>query len=151
MILDSLKNYVLYKNISPFFMEAFDFLKSNKLNKIKAGNYEIKGNDVFVKIRDYETKNKDLAVWESHRDYIDIHYVIDGAEYIGYSNIFEMKKKEYIIEKDQFVLQGLGDYFILNKGFFSIFFPCDAHMPAVHLYKPKKVKKAIIKVSCKHL
>lgn len=146
MIIDVLKNAQLYYGLNQNFSTAFKFLYENDFNKIKPGDYEIGGNKIYVKVKEYDTKTGKKDYWEAHRQYIDIQYIAEGEEYIGYSNINKMRECQYIEEKDQIVLEGQGDFFKIEKDFFTILFPQDAHMPAVAMGKPLSVKKIIIKV-----
>ena len=144
MIIDLLKNNSLYSNI--LFVDAFNFLKKKDLLILEVGDYKINGDMVFAKVREYDTKDRNKAKWEAHKKYIDLHYIVSGTEHIGYAITNEMQNISYIEEKDQMVLDGTGDFFKLKEGYFSIFYPYEAHMPAVFFDKSEYVKKIIIKI-----
>lgn len=146
MIIDLFKNNSFYNNINHLFIDAFNFLKKKDLLTLEIGDYEINKDIIFAKVREYETQNKNKARWEAHKKYIDLHYVVSGTEYIGYAQANEMQKINYIKEKDQQVLGGIGEFYKLKCGYFSILYPHEAHMPAVFLDKPEYVKKIIIKI-----
>jgi len=44
------------------------------------------------------------------------------------------------------LLEGDGSYLVVKEGCFVVFFPEDAHMPALAVTQPEKVKKVIVKV-----
>jgi YhcH/YjgK/YiaL family protein len=146
MIIDSLKNYSTYIFINRYFEKAFEFIKNNSFNFPLPGDYEIEGRSLYSLVRVIETKPKTAGNWESHIDYIDIHYVFAGEEYIGYANIENMSINEYLNDKDKYVLNGDGDLIKISKSSFAIFFPQDAHMPGIRSGNNEIVKKIIIKV-----
>ncbi len=87
------------------------------------------------------------GVFETHKKYIDIQYVYDGTEVIGYADIDTLKvTKEYDAEGDYALHEGEGVFFTLKPGDFAVFAPMDAHMPGCGDGKSKKV---IIKVPVK--
>jgi YhcH/YjgK/YiaL family protein len=99
-------------------------------------------------VSEYTVKPEESGVWEAHRQYIDIQYILKGEEKIGYGHIDSFKTvNEYDIDKDVTILSGNGDFFHLNKGFFAIFFPEDVHMPCiVSNIEVQDVRKVIFKV-----
>jgi YhcH/YjgK/YiaL family protein len=146
MIFDYYENAYLYLAINKFFKEAFNFIRDNVLNNIEIGDYKIDKDFIFAKVREYETRTEKESSWESHKNYIDIQYLISGKEYLGYSNIDKMKKEYYQNDKDTLVLTGKGNFLIMDNNSFAILFPQDAHMPGVMIYKQEIVKKVIIKI-----
>jgi YhcH/YjgK/YiaL family protein len=146
MIFDDYKNAYLYRTINSFFEEAFNFINTNDLNRINTGDYEINKDLIFAKVRQYETKSEKKSSWESHKNHIDIQYLVSGKEYLGYSNINNMKQNHYQKDKDNLILSGMGDFLMMEKNSFAILFPQDAHMPGVLIDKKEIVKKVIIKI-----
>ena len=146
MIIDFLKNYSSYLAVNQSFNEAFSFIFKNLSKFPKTGDYEINGRIVYSLVRDIETKHFKEGIWEAHKEYIDIHYIFEGEELFGYSNISKMNINEYVKEKDKFVLSGEGDLIRISTGSFVIFFPQDAHIPGIRSNNFEKVKKIIVKV-----
>ena len=81
MIKDKLKNAKTYYNLGENLKKGLLWLEKNDLEKLADGRYEIDGDKVFASIQTYETK--DDANYESHRNYIDIQYMINGCEKIA--------------------------------------------------------------------
>ena len=66
---------------------------------------------------------------------------------MGYTNISETTiSEEYNEEKDVMFLNGKVDKLLANNKTFLIFYPQDAHMPALSVEQPQYVKKAIFKI-----
>ena len=60
--------------------KAFAFLRDNDLEKLELKRYDLDGNNLYVTISEYNTKNPEDAKFEAHKKYIDIQYVISGSE-----------------------------------------------------------------------
>lgn len=56
--------------------------------------------DVFVSVDEYRTKKKEDVLFESHRRYIDLQYVMEGEEYIGFSRYPVKEVVPYNVERD---------------------------------------------------
>lgn len=145
MIIDSLDNADKYIALHKDFKLVFDFLKQNDLNKLECGRHELRGNEVFFNLQEYETKP--VQKLEAHKKYIDIQVVASGEEYMGYTNIENTTPlEEYSEEKDVMFLNGDVDKVKADNRTFLIFYPQDAHMPALAVNEPQQVKKAIFKI-----
>ena len=84
---------------------------------------------------------------EAHREYLDIHYCIDGFEAIGYADIASLEQvTEYNARQDYLLLNGDMSKLVLGKGEFCIVFPEDAHAPGMCVGSAKNVKKAVVKI-----
>lgn len=145
MIIDNLGNAEKYIPLHKDFKLVFDFLKSNDLTKMECGKHELRGNEVFFNLQEYETKQTQKL--EAHKKYIDIQVVAIGEEYMGYTNIEKTTLSEnYNEEKDVMFLNGRVDKVLADNKTFLIFYPEDAHMPALSVDEDKYVKKAIFKI-----
>ena len=110
-----------------------------------AKNIQIKGEEVFFNLDEYETKPTQKL--EAHKKYIDIQVVVTGEEYMGYTNIENTTvTEEYDEKRDVLFLDGNVDKVLATNKNFIIFYPEDAHMPALSVTEPQKVKKAIFKI-----
>lgn len=146
MIVDNIKNVKRYFCLGKRFDTALEYLKSTDFSKFDAGDYDIDGKNIYMLIRDYSTKTKEECEWEAHKKYIDVQYVAEGGEMCGYSDVSFLKEKSFVKDKDRLELEGNGDFIKLEKGFFIILFPEDAHMPGVTFDKPSNVRKVVLKV-----
>jgi YhcH/YjgK/YiaL family protein len=148
MISDTLKNRHLYAAISPRIKAALDYLAKTDFSAMEPGRIEIDGTNLYILVQNYDSLPKEQGKWECHRKYIDIQYIAEGIEQIGFTNIDNMNvTTEYNPEKDVAFLSGKGDYVTLVKGSYGIFFPQDAHQPKIAPNNtPGKVKKVVIKI-----
>jgi len=146
MVIDHLKNASCYYGLNARFKRAFDFLREKDFSKMDPGKYEIDGLDIYALVATYETKPKNKGTWEAHQRYIDIQYLAEGMEMVGYAPIEEMVSRDYQEAEDYLTLEGEGDFIILRQGNFAIFQPQDAHMPGLAANSPQAVKKIIVKV-----
>ena len=148
MIKDNLENAEIYFNISKNLQKGFEWLINSPLENLTDGKYLIEGENIFANIQSYETKDK--APFEAHRKYIDIQYMVKGCEKIGITNYKNCKTEiEYNSEKDIEFLQcntTKKDFLTLNEKEFMVFFPQDAHCPALSIEENQFVKKIIVKV-----
>jgi biofilm protein TabA len=148
MVLDRLDNAAAYQALFPRLRQAFDFLRSADLAGLPQGRHDVAGNDLFALVQEYRTKPDSEGFWESHRKYIDVQYVVAGAERMGYANLATLSVRQpYDADKDLLILDGSGDFFTVGAGMFTIFAPQDAHMPCLAVGEPAAVRKVVIKVA----
>ena len=147
MITDKISNAKQYMSISPRIKKALEFINSNDLQAMEVGRYDIDGDNLFLLIQSYVPKTLEVAKCEAHKSYIDIQYVIDGSERMGYGPIEDMVVTEaYNPDKDVVFVEFSGDLINYDKGMFAIFFPQDGHMPGVQRPGCNLVKKAVFKI-----
>ncbi len=148
MIKDKLINADTYYGLSNSIKAGLEWLRSADLVNIKDGQYFIDGNRIFVNVQSYETKKE--ASFEAHRKYVDIQYMIKGAEKIGIADYSSCTPiTEYDKDKDiEFLnFNNFPSFLPLREGEFMIFYPQDAHLPSLDLDKKLFVKKAVVKVA----
>ncbi len=147
MIIDRINKASLYYSIHPKFKQAFEYIQQIDADSIPAGRYEIDGESLYALIQEYNTKLKEQGVWEAHRRYIDLQYVVQGAEGIGYANIYHLQQDEYQASKDFLPLHGEGNLVTVRSGSFVLLFPEDAHMPGMAVGASAPVKKVVLKIA----
>ena len=129
--------------------KAFEFLMRPDLASLAPGKYPIVGDDVFATISDDPLKELPQSNFEDHHNYIDLHYVIDGAEKIGYAPFSSMTSvvTPFDDAKDIGYYQfNSGTYYTATPSNFFLFFPADAHRPHLKLDGYTKAKKLVIKI-----
>lgn len=150
MIFDNQKNAQIYFSLCPKIQKGLEFLLQKNLKILPVGKYEISGDEIFALVQEYETKES--AKFEAHRKFIDIQFIIDGAETLGVCEISncnqstgydEVRDLEFFNSYNEFA----ANFFTANEGDFAIFFPNDAHMPALSVKNKSKVKKVVVKVA----
>ncbi len=148
MILDQLKNASLYYPLSPRLEQALRFLEETDFGACEPGTrFELDGSRVYALVQQFETKPPEQGVWESHRQYIDIHYLLEGQERLGYASLCHMEPVEYDEGKDFQVLEGQGDFFDACPDTFAVFMPEDVHMPGMAVEAPAPLRKVLVKIA----
>ncbi len=127
--------------------KAFAFLRDSDLTKLKPGKYAIDGTNAYATITEAPSKEFDKSAWESHRNFIDLQYVIKGEEKIGVAPVATATvTKPYSDANDSANYTADGTYYIAKPGTFFLFFPADAHRPNIKVDGYDVVKKLVIKI-----
>ncbi|MBP1990116.1 YhcH/YjgK/YiaL family protein [Paenibacillus eucommiae] len=146
MILDHIANAGLYTELGERLATALDFLKKDAYSR-EPGRYDIDGNSVYALVQHNDNPANSLEYWEAHQRYIDVHYIFEGAERLGYAHLSQMAVTQpYDQEEDYLLLKGNGSFFELQEGSFAIFYPEDVHMPGLSAVEGKPFKKVVVKV-----
>jgi len=147
MIIDKIENANLYKNLGDRIQKSFDYIKQTNLKNLKPGRYDIDGDNIFALISEYQTKPEAEGKLEAHRKYIDVQFVIEGEELMGYAPLGNQEILEpYKEENDIIFYKGEKVFIKVPEGMFAIFFPEDVHMPGIQVEKKSLVRKLVIKV-----
>ena len=150
MIFDNKKNLKTYWGINQNLDTALNYMESHSLENLEPGRYDVDGDKVYVLIQEKDTRPAGVAKWEGHKNYVDIQYLLKGAEALGSQDADALKVSvPYNAEKDIVFFEdnGKGSFLHANPGDFAVFFPTDANMPLrAEGDKPAPVKKAVIKV-----
>ncbi len=132
MILDDLINCNRYANQHPLFSKAFDFLLSPNLDKLENGKHEIDSDNIFAIISRNGNSISENPKMESHKKYIDIHFVLKGYDRVGWKTISDCEGSigTFNVE-DDYILYHENDYLTMNlsKNKFLIVYPEDVHVP----------------------
>jgi YhcH/YjgK/YiaL family protein len=150
MILDRLENASMYRPLGKTIAAALDYLRQADFSKVPDGRHELDGQRLYVMVQRYETKPLADTIWEAHRKYIDVQYVIQGEERIGYACLRSgmTPTVPYDGENDVVFYGATGDFFALRSGDFAIFTPHDIHAPGLALTScgpMGTVRKAVVK------
>ena len=148
MIIDDLANTALYEKLHPLFPQAFAHLRKLAAQEdLPDGRIELDGERIHAGMTRRDGKPADEARVEAHRRYIDIQYVVDGADRIGWMPVSDCHQPEgYNDEKDvEFYADRPDLWFDLAAGQFAVFFPHDAHAPMANEGRP--IVKIVIKVA----
>ncbi len=147
MIIDRIENSLPYYALHPKFKAAFEYLGQIDIHSISVGRHEVDGDSIYALVQEYNTKLKEDGKWEAHRRYIDLQYVVQGAEGMGYANIHHLNQGEYDASKDFLPLFGEGSQVTLKSGCFVLLFPEDAHMPSMAIGEPAFARKIVLKIA----
>lgn len=134
-----------------YFKCALEFLEKVQKEGIADGRYEILGDKVYANVESYETRVFANTRYEAHKNYIDIQYMISGAEEIGVAdeNVLDVEE-DYDPDRDIafYKESSAGKRYSITDGQFLVFFPEDAHRPCIAVNEtPAKVQKMVIKIA----
>jgi len=147
MIVDRLENAHLYQGLGAPIHKALEYLRNTDFSSLAAGTHEIDGKQVYAIVNDYETQIYEAQAFEAHRKYLDVQYLAQGEELIGYAPYTgQTPTQEYHEEHDYALYQGEPDFIHMQQGMFAIFFPTDLHMPGMGK-AVSPVRKVVVKVA----
>lgn len=147
MILDTLREAGRYASMHPGFAQAFEFLSSAALAELEPGKHELDGERLFAIISHDPGRGRQAAKLESHRKYIDIQYVVQGTDEMGWRPLAACTHIEtpYDATRDiGFFADAPESWIPVPAGRFVIFWPTDAHAP---LAAQGELIKAVMKIS----
>ena len=147
MIFGNLQNLGEYPFLDAQIRECFAYAEAHDLMGFEKCSHAIDGERLFVNIVEYTTTTPENRFWEAHRDYLDLHLMLRGAEQIDLNFIQNMEQKEYIPQDDFLPMDGeKNSAVILRDGDFLVCYPSDGHRTAVAVGEPAAIKKAIFKI-----
>lgn len=103
----------------------------------------------YLDVHTYKTAPAERCVWESHRNTVDLQYVIEGSELVDYAPVDTLgDPTSYAPEQDR--LEYAADVHVsrlhLPAGRWAIFFPGDGHRPMIRTEQHTSVLKAVVKI-----
>ena len=148
MIVDNLNNCALYEKVHKDFAKVFEVLKKIATGA-QADRIVLDEGNVWINAPFVASVTDEPKLYEAHREFIDIHYVISGAERFGCANVNCLETtKEYNTVDDYELLTGKEECIILREGDFCIVFPQDAHIPACQKVGNGELKRVVAKIRC---
>ena len=105
--------------------------------------------DIFAIEQVYMNREFHLCKYESHKKYIDLHYIAQGEEMHYVSNINKLKLEEKYNKEGDFFLYESEDKHngkIFTQEEVAIYSPSDAHMTGVQVDRSMLVVKTVIKI-----
>ncbi len=142
---------------APAFSYAADLLDSKsaaygRLKQMAAGGnerIELTGG-AFVMEQIYRAKPRSEVFFESHRKYIDVQVIVEGAERMEVEDISRLTVSQpYLEERDliKYADTAAASHLAMPAGNVAIFFPVDGHMSTLQpAIGPVLVRKAVVKV-----
>ena len=147
MILDSLENSHLYTCLGHGFADAFAFLRQPNLETLPVQTHEIHSKRLFAIVSRGPGRRREDAKLEIHRKYIDIQFVISGTDTMGWAPLASCSHPASSYDKGKdirFFSDDPESWVKVQPGRFVIFFPDDAHLPAI---SSGEIHKVVVKVA----
>lgn len=147
MIYANNKNAFRYLGIHPGLDLALNHITTEFLSGIGNQQIEIDGTDVYCFKTTFESIPEEKAFFENHREHIDIHLILDGAEVMDIALPEDLALYEERPDTDAYFYHGKGyEHLTLTPGHFLVCFPEDAHKTQIMVDSPQPVTKAVFKV-----
>lgn len=149
MIADRIENAHLYVNLSPKIAKALHLLKDKGLAEKDNGRYDVDADDLFYIVDRYQTQPIETGRLEAHRKYVDIQFVAEGEELLGFAPLDNLEIDQAYDEAKDCAFYKVPEKIStlnLKAGMFCILFGADAHMPSRQLNGPSQVLKVVVKV-----
>ena len=103
------------------------------------GRYEL-DNGIYYMVMDASLSSAEGKLFEAHRKYSDVQYILDGEETMIYADVTTLTESiPYNPDKDAAFFDGKGFTFTVKTGDFAVFAPTDAHAPGIGIGTAKKV------------
>ena len=147
MIVGKLKDLKRYKGLNQNLDKAIDYICSANLYDLNLGKNYIDNENIFINRFNYIGQKEFDCFFARHKNYSDIHILLNGKEKLGYSDISELNQvSKYDLENDFIKFEGpIKNYIDLKVGDFVITFPEDIHMPKISI-NDETIEKIVCKV-----
>ena len=146
MVLTDINDCGRYECLHPEFKAVFDFIRTADFNALPEGAVPLGDGRVIVHHVRALGKERSGQCLEAHREYIDIHHLIDGDESFGWLPLGQVGhwSSPYDAASDSALSDSVPlSYVSLSPGDMVIVWPEDAHAP---LISSGKVHKLVVKV-----
>lgn len=146
MIITTLRDANRYQSLHPLFAQLFDYVGSHDLLNTPLGRITVDGDRLYINNVNPQCVAAEEQKLEVHRNYIDVHILLEGHERIGWKPLDECKDlvQPYDAAGDCALYADRPTaYADLLPGHVCIVWPEDAHAPVVG---SGKIRKLIAKV-----
>ena len=134
-----------YAAVVPGLEEAIETIE--KITSYEPAVYPLSGNNKVI-VQNGTTKPLEGAQLEAHRKFLDIQYILEGHEVMGWAPVDTLTiDGAFHTEDDYGLYTGKCTPVAVEAGYCYIVFPEDAHAPAKHLDAPVDYKKIVVKLA----
>lgn len=99
MIISNLQNSSRVESLHPLFKKLFDYVKTHDLLHTECGRIELDGDNLFINNSNPTCVTADQQVLEVHRDYIDVHILLEGQETVGWKALEDLTQETKVYER----------------------------------------------------
>lgn len=144
MIICPWKDIRRYAPILPGLEEVISAIEA--LESKEPATYPLSNGGKFM-VQAGTTKSVEGAQSEAHRKFLDIQYMLEGEEVMGWAPLDTLTPAgEFNEEKDAGMYEGECQFLRIPAGYCYIVFPEDGHMPCRHLDAPTEYRKIVVKL-----
>jgi len=143
MIVCPWKDLKRYAAVIPGVEEAIE--KIDALQSKEPATYPL-SNGRFM-VQQGTTRDWKGAQLEAHREFLDIQYILEGQDTVGWAPVDTLKPEgAFNTEHDYGMYTGDNTPVTVKAGYCYVVFPEDAHAPGTHLDVPGNYKKIVVKL-----
>lgn len=151
MIFGDLKHWKQEEGaFSPPIRYAMERLQQLDFGNLLPGKYEIDGDRIFYIVSESITQDRQGLKAESHQSYMDIQYIVEGEEKIGFARLTdEQSATDDLLESsDALLYESLHNEMelLLQAGNYVMFYPADIHRPGCKVKEAAPLKKIVFKI-----
>lgn len=146
MYLDTLRDYD-HRRYPARINAALDWLKAQDLDALPDGKYEL-DDAMYAQIFALETRTREQLQPEAHRDWLDIQYLHQGRETIGFAHDDHAPvAMPYDAARDLIFYHDISgeSLLYLTAGQFAVFYPGEIHRPGIHA-GDSTIRKIVVKI-----
>ncbi len=146
-ITDQIENAEAYFSLHPLLERAFVFLRTELPEDAPDGRMDIDGDRMFCLVSTGQGKGRADARLEAHRRYIDLQFVLSGADVMGWKPLKRCLSPESDFDAERDIVFFRDDaeaWRTVPEGSFALFFPDDVHAP---MGGEGLIRKAVIKIA----
>lgn len=152
MIVGSIENWEKDRaHAHPEVRDMIDYLRECPFSEREDGKYAIRGEDAYCTFMTIDLRESTDAKAEKHEAFADIHYLIEGAETIGWAaDTGTAEKSEAYADRDLSLYEPVENeqFITLRPGMYAVLFPNDIHRPGLRSEDSLgtvKARKAVVK------
>lgn len=131
-------------------VKGLEYLKNTDFSKGEVGNYEIEGSQIVAMVQEHQTSPKEQRRAEAHARNIDIQFVIEGSERIGFglADPANEVQEDLLEPKDAIFFKTVKDEMdlLLTVGNYVVFFPGEVHRPCCQWGENTRLRKVVVKI-----
>lgn len=148
MIVDNIKNCGRYMDGNKNIAAALKFIAGHAQDtKLQDGSYSVIEDEVIAHVLTKETHSRNDVKMEIHKNFMDIHYIIQGTERCGIAPLPAADEIDYDAQTDNGFWSCKDRYSVLvGEGEFYAVWPMEPHCP---LCSPDGQSQSIRKIICK--
>ena len=131
--------------------DVLHFFQTTDMMDFPLGRHDIDGDNIYINVMEMTTHPFENSHPEVHQKYLDLMYWPEGGErigvapYLGNETIYESHPENDIILLDEVADESI---LLATAGCFAVFFPWDAHRPALMIGNtPATSRKCVAKIN----
>lgn len=147
MIFDNIKNRRYYRENG--LAEVLEVMSNITVDNFPEERIEIVEGEIFVNPVMLDSKAEENCIFEAHKKFVDIHYIVSGVEVIKVSDISNLSDIGEYNEQNDILFYKTGEgsaTVVLKAGDFLVCYTHDAHKVAIQHDGVSSIKKLVGKV-----